>query len=137
MGRFDEIPGDAAVYEARNATFWLHDGLMFGRHLPDKPKITLEDAITVLQKLRELTGDRPVPFIFDGRGLSWLNMDARAYVRAHVPEVFSKVAVVVEHQLVMILSQAFLGIAGPEIPMRLFVDEDQAWEFVMDGDAPK
>lgn len=131
MGRFDEIPSGAQSYSARNATFWLHDGVLYGKHLPDTPNVTLEDAIQVLHKLKELTGGDRVPFLFDGRGLGWLNMDARAYVRANAPEVFSRAAVVVKHELIRRLSHAFLGIAGMDMPIELFTDEEEAWNYAV------
>lgn len=130
MGRFDEIPDEVAVYEARNAVFWMHDGLMYGRHLVTDPQVTLEDAITVIGKLKEMTGGTRVPLMFDGRGLTWLNIDARGYIRAHLAEVFTHVAIVVRHELVRVLSHAFLGVAGIGIPMRFFTDEDEAWEYL-------
>lgn len=129
MSRFDEIPGGAEVYEARNAVFWLDEGIMYGRHLPDEPNITLDDAIEVIQKLRELCRGQRVPLIFDGRGLGWLNIDARGYVRANAPKVWTHAAVIVRHELIRVLAHAFLGVSGMEMPVRLFTDEEAAWAF--------
>lgn len=130
MGRFNEIPGGALVYEARNAVFWLDGGVMLGYHMEDRPNVTLEDAIVVLQELREMTGGKRVPLMYDGRGLGWLNVDARGYIRAHSQEVFTHAAVVVKHELVRLLSHAILGIAGMDMPVEIFTDEDKAWRFV-------
>lgn len=131
MSRFDAIPEGAPQVEARNAIFWMHDGTVFGRHRPDEPNVTLEDAIKVLQDLREMTGGQRLPILFDGRGLGWLNIDARGYIRAHVGEVFSSVAIVVRHELVRLLSYAFLGSSGLDIPLQLFTDEEKAWNFLV------
>lgn len=130
MSRFDEIPAEAPVVEARNAVFWLHDGVVFGKHLPDQPGVTLDDAIRVFHELRTLTGGVRVPMMFDGRGLGWLNIDARGYIRAHTPEVFTRAAIVVKHELVRLLSHAFLGTSGLDIPLQLFTDEEEAWQFL-------
>ncbi len=130
MSRFDQIPAGAPVVEARNASFWLHDGVIFGKHLPDQPSVTLDDAIRVLHELRAMTGGTRVPMMFDGRGLSWLNIDARGYIRAHMPEVFTRVAIVVKHEFVRLLSHAILGTSGVDIPVQLFTDEEKAWQFL-------
>jgi len=131
MGRFDEIPGSAPSYAVHNAVFWLHDGVIHGRHLPDEPKVSLEDAMEVFQKLKEMTGGERVPLAFDGRGLGRLSMDASAYIRANAPDVFSHAAIVVKHELIRLLSKAFLGVAGIEMPIQLFTDEQEAWDFAI------
>ncbi len=129
MGRFDEIPGGAPSHAVHNAVFWLHDGVMFGKHLPGEANVTLEDVIQVFQKLKEMTGGERTPFLFDGRGLRMLNIDTRAYIRANAPDVFTHAAVVVKSDLVLHLSHAILGIAGMDMPVRLFTDEEEAWSF--------
>ena len=129
MGRFDEIPGGVPTYRNHNAQFWLHDDVMYGRHLPHEPSVTLEDAIETLQKLREMTAGTRVPLMFDARGLSWLNLDARAYIRANAPDVWSQAAIVVKHEFVRLLSHAFLGIAGMDMPLQIFTDEEAAFRY--------
>ena len=131
MGRFDEIPGGAPSHAVHNAMFWLEDGVMFGKHLPDEADVTLEDVIEVFQKLREMTGGQRVPFLFDGRGLGWLGLDARAYIRANAPDVFTHAAILVKHELIRRLSHAFLGVAGIDMSIQLFTDEDAAWDFAI------
>ena len=131
MGRFDEIPGDAPTLRVHNAVFWLHDGIMFGKHLPHEPSVTLEDVMFAFQKMREMTGDVPVPLLLDGRGLGWLGMDARAYIRANASNHFTRVSVLVKHDLIRLLSHAFLGVAGVDLPVQLFTDEDKAYKYAL------
>lgn len=112
-----------------NAEFWLHDGLMYGKHLPHEPTVSLDDVIHVFQKLREMTGGTPVPLLFDGRGIGWLGIEARAYMRVNVSALFTCAAVIVKHDLVRILSHAFLGLAGMDMPVEVFTDEEKAYAF--------
>ncbi|NND01468.1 MAG: hypothetical protein HKN91_01650 [Acidimicrobiia bacterium] len=129
MGRFDEIPGGAPSFRAHNAMFWLDDGIMLGKHLPHEPNVTLEDVIEAFQKFKGMTGGELVPFVVDARGLARLGYDARAYIRASSPEVFSHIAIVVKPELIRLLSHAFIGVSGMEVPVQLFTDEEEAWSF--------
>ncbi len=129
MSRFDAIPADVPQVSTRASDFWLHDGLVYGRTRKGVPHGELQDAIAVVEKMRELTGGVPHPLLFDASEVGWLQMRAREHVHRHAAEMFTRAGVVVGSAMVRAMSHALLGFINPTIPVRIFTDEDEAYEF--------
>lgn len=130
VGLFDSIPAAAPAVSTRGTDFWLHEGTIFGRTRPGTTHGELEDAIDVVAKIKLLTGNSRHPLLFDARNVGWVQIEAREHAHRHAAELFTCAGVVVRPRTAKVLSRALLGGADIEIPVALFVDERDAWDFV-------
>lgn len=100
------------------------DGVVEIEWAPHVPS-TLEDAVAVIEAMRELTDHRAAPLLVHTTDAGPQSREARMeFVRRQ--EVVSAVALVVGNPLSRMMANFFINVSKPEVPIRLFEDDESA-----------
>lgn len=104
---------------------WLRpDGVVEIEWVPQVPSV-LEDAVAVIDAMRELTGGRAAPLLVHTADAGPQTREARMeFVRRQ--EVVSAVALVVGNPLSRMMANFFVNVSKPDVPIRILEDEDEA-----------
>lgn len=85
----------------------------------------LADAVAVIDAMSELTGGRAAPLLVHTEDAGPQSRDARMeFIRRQ--EVVSAVALVVGSPLSRMMATFFINVSRPDVPIRLFEDQDVA-----------
>ena len=110
----------------RTGTFWKEDGILRGECFEGAEE-NLEDAKEQIVVQRKMIDDRPLPFLMDIRRVKSLSREARAYFAgAESAEVFRATALLVSSPLSRAVGNFFLGLNRPQMPTRLFTNDEDA-----------
>lgn len=90
----------------------------------ERAQLTLPDAVEELEAIAVLTGGRPTPVLVDIRGLRSITREARAAFAD--TDLCSRVALFVGSPLSRTIANFFIVVARPDIPSRVFNDEEEA-----------
>ncbi len=100
------------------------DGVVEIEWAPQVPS-TLEDAVAVIDAMSVLTNGRAAPLLVHTTDAGPQTREARMeFVRRQ--EVVSAVALVVGNPLSRMMANFFINVSKPEVPIRLFEDDDAA-----------
>ncbi|MCB2411981.1 STAS/SEC14 domain-containing protein [Demequina sp. TTPB684] len=104
---------------------WLRpDGMVEIAWAPHVPSV-LEDALAVIDAMSELTGGHAAPLLVHTEDAGPQSREARMeFIRRQ--EVVSAVALVVGNPLSRMMATFFINVSKPDVPIRLFEDEDAA-----------
>ncbi|MEO9533182.1 MAG: STAS/SEC14 domain-containing protein [Crocinitomicaceae bacterium] len=108
------------------------DGIVITRPIAEMSEtIELEHAIENIQKIHELKGDRRLLMIVmkDGK----FSQESRQLF-GNTNDLVDKVALVATNLVSEVASNFFLGFNQPEIPIKLFKNEDDALKWLKSDD---
>ena len=116
---------DAREITGEKFRIWTRpDGVVEIEWVPQVPS-TLDDAVAVIEAMSELTGGRAAPLLVHTTDAGPQSREARLeFVRRQ--EVVSAVALVVGNPLSRMMANFFINVSKPEVPIRLFEDDESA-----------
>jgi len=93
--------------------------------------LTLEKAKAVVEAQKKLAVNNQYPNLLEGRSLKEVTPDARKFLASQeTAEVNSAVALLVGSPVSRILGNFFLKLDRPAYPMRLFSNQEEAFEWL-------
>lgn len=94
--------------------------------------VTLETAIRNIQETARIGGGKKVPVVVNLTGLKSVSRKARRYYSGEeTAKYVSAAALVADSPVSRVLGNFFLGINKPPIPIRLFISEEKAMEWLV------
>ena len=109
---------------------FVYDGVVIGRFLPGAV-VTVDDAIENIAVTAELTQGRRVPVLVDLRHARSQSAQAREYLAGpEANKVSNAVALLIGSPISRALGNFYLGFNRPNVPTRLFTDENEARQWL-------
>ena len=110
---------------------WIDDHGVLWHVVTTTETITAEDAFEVRRLVAELTGGHAVPAIIDIRAIGFADRRARdAFGDSADDSNETATALIVSSSASRTMAQVFLRISKPRRPVKVFVSEDKALEWV-------
>jgi hypothetical protein len=118
----------AGAVETPHSFLWIHEGILMER--TKAVRSTIESVEELFDVIDDLSGDTPRPFLFDIR--VWKGGSSEAWKLAVEKTLrhFSAVAVLIDPDSPSVTSLMPKAIGKLLIPVRFFVDENEALEFL-------
>lgn len=89
-----------------------------------------QDGLDELAACEQVAGRLPTPLWVDIRGVRSVTREARkAFADSSVP---SRVVIFVDSSLTRTMANFFIGVARPEVPVKVFSDADDARDWLLD-----
>jgi len=111
-------------------TMWIEDGLLWHR-LATQETITEDDAVSVIEAVRLLSGGEPIPVIVDMSTIGFATAAARNRFAGDIDESLElATALIVRDGPGRLMASAWLKISRPERPVAVFVDQRRAVEWL-------
>ena len=105
---------------------WMEEGVLWHR-LETTETITEDHAGAVVDAVRELTRDRPVPAVVDMSNIGFATAAARSRFAGSSEESNeSATALIVRGPASRLMAQAFLKVGRPQRPIAVFTDSRKA-----------
>jgi len=115
--------------QSTTARIWMDDeGIL--RYVSIGVESTEATVVEGMQIVRELSGDVPVPILFDAR--SWKGGDPKSWIKfiAMIESVCSAAAIIVAPESPNVMGGFPEAIDGLVLPFRVFPDENAALDFL-------
>jgi hypothetical protein len=113
------------------AKIWIENDIIYGEYAPGII-ITLEIAHQVVATRLSLSDGNTYPMFIDVRKVKFIDKEARMYLAKH-PDALRFInasALIIESQLLKIMTNFFIRIENPPIPVKMLTDEKQAIEWL-------
>jgi hypothetical protein len=121
----DQMDHDTSVITHPKFRIWLRpDGIVQLVWAP-RTTVLLEDAVSALEEMAQLTGGRPSPLLVDMCETGPLDRPTRAELTRR-SDLQSAVALIVGTPLTRMMANFFLSVNKPPFPTRMFDDEASA-----------
>lgn len=95
---------------------------------------TLEAMKYELNVFKEWAGDDKLGFISDNRTLKKFDSDVRVYAQQHLPLFCSRFALIISSGASSFLTNMFIYINRPEIPIKAFTTKEAALNWLKQND---
>ena len=119
-------------------TMWIDGSGLLWHKLDAGIVVRVEHAAAIRQVVAALTGGRPVRAVVDISGVEFANRAARdAFAQPIDDSNEVATAVVVGSSVARALGSLFLKLSRPSRPVRLFVDENEAAQWVASVPTPE
>lgn len=118
------VPSGQPVWESEIAQYWWEDHILIS--LSKNPKRTVDLLKKNAQKVKEISGGRPVPLLIYLSSSPVPDKATRAYSRKLLPELYSAMAMISEPGLSATIMKVLFALQKPPIPMKSFTDKDKA-----------
>ena len=94
-------------------------------------KVNLEIARKVVSDRRQFLGNKSVPVMVINQGVLSMDKEARDYLSSAEANVGLKAgAIIMDSVFTSILSNFFLSVSKPNIPARMFTNQEQAMKWL-------
>src|SRR6185436_4548551 len=117
-------PTDRETFEGEIATYWFDDGILVS--LSKSPKRTVESIKANVQLVKRITNNKPVPLLIYLSNSPVPDKDARKYSTAHLPVIYSAMAMVSRPGLSRFIMNILFALKPPPIPMKSFTGDKEA-----------
>jgi hypothetical protein len=94
-------------------------------------KVNLEIARKIVSDRRQFLGNKSVPVMVINQGVLSMDKEARDYLSSAEANVGLKAgAIIMDSVFTSILSNFFLSVSKPNIPARMFTNQEQAMKWL-------
>ena len=121
-----EPPSGAETVRTPGSMFWFEDELIVGTSDKYARPGTVQDAQEGMQILKMMLEGGPRPCLYDASDISYVGFGARSHVHEHLPELFTRVAIIVRSNAMRSVAHMLLGFVRVRIPIRLVTSEAEA-----------
>jgi hypothetical protein len=121
-----EPPHGVETVRTPGSVFWFEDEIIVGASNELARPGTIEDAQEGMQILKMMLEGGPRPCLYDAADISYVGFGARSHVHEHLPELFTRVAILVRSNAMRSVAHMLLGFVRVQIPIRLFTSETDA-----------
>jgi hypothetical protein len=115
------------------AVFWTwmgEDGICRTKAKP-QAEITIKEALENSIAVNGFFKDKKFPLLVDSRNVKSMSRDARNYFSTNGRETkINSFAILVKSPLSRVIGNFFMGLNKPEVPAKLFDNEDKAVEWL-------
>ncbi len=120
-----EAPKDVKLFEGELATFWFDESgiLCANSKIIER---TMENQKRNYDFIREICANKKVCILTDTTTSSPLEKEVRNYVANEIKTVFNAMAIISHSALGKMISNSFLMLHTPAIPVKFFSDEKEA-----------
>ena len=119
-------PTDASIIELEATKSWEKNGIIFILPVSNQ-QFTLNEAVTLNEKLGEFTNNKRIPMISDVREGSALTAETRAYYGSKDGTRFAaSFAFLVKSNYSKVLANVFIKLQKLHVPTRMFTDIEEA-----------
>jgi len=124
-----EPPAHASVHEKELATLWFDDsGILCARGKNVTRTLAMQKEMYAL--IKKISDNKPVCLLADTTTGSPQDKPTREYIAGEMHKVFKAMAVVSYSVWGRLLTNTFLALKKPPIPIKLFSDEEEAREWL-------
>lgn len=124
------IPPNTAIELSLFWTWMGEDGICRTKTKPEA-EITLKEAMENSAAVTSLYRDKKFPLLVDARNVKSMAKEARKHFSTNGRETkITSMAIMVKSPLSRIIGNFFMGLNKPEVPARLFDDENMAVEWL-------
>ena len=116
-------------FENEVTQLFIRDGIAFCVYKPNAV-VMLKIAEEIVQKRLEMTNNKIFPLFADLRQLKYYTKEARAYMGKEGSQLASGGVLVINSTIHRIIGNYFIKFDRPQIPVRLFTDEQKALEWL-------
>lgn len=113
----------------QNARLWIKEGILIFVYKPNT-SINLEVAMRVVADRVALQNERQLPVLCDMRGIISIDKAGRDYLAKSGSLLAKAVALLVSEKASMVLGAFYLEINKPSVPTQIFIDEQEALEYL-------
>jgi len=100
-------------------------------------RVGIRNVRSIIERHKQLAAGRKVPVLVDSRHTLSMSLEARRAARAEeVVRVTSRMAIIVDGPISVVIGHFFLRVAPPRYPTRLFTDPAEAEAWLLRGDPP-
>jgi hypothetical protein len=116
--------------ETKTARIRLVNGIIHYQVVPEA-EVTIEDTREYVEIQAKLTGGKKIPNLTDLRDVKSITREARAYLSGEeAVSLTSACALIIGSPVSKIIGNFFLGLNKPAYPTRLFISEENAFEWL-------
>ena len=123
-----KIPADRQTWEGEIATYWFEGGILIS--LSKSPRRTVESIKGNVALVKQITSNKPVPLLIYLSDSPIPDKETRKFSTEQLPIIYSAMAMVSKPGLAKFIMNILFKFKPPPIPMKSFVDEDQAKEWL-------
>lgn len=118
------LPAGKEIFEGEIATYWLDDGILVS--LSKSPKRTVANITANIALVRSITGGKKIPLLIYLSKSPIPDAATRKFVTGELPRVYTAMAMISKPGLSKFIMNFLFRLKPPPIPMRNFIDEDEA-----------
>ena len=123
----DQKTSDVGIISLRN------DGIITFEPKKGKTTHTLEAMKFELDIFQKWAGDNKLGFISDNRNLKRFDSDVRVYAQQHLHLFCNKFALIISSGISSFLTNMFIYINKPKVPVRAFTSREEAINWIKDA----
>jgi hypothetical protein len=123
-------PQGAEITEGELATFWFDEKGILCAVAKDTGR-TLQKQIDNYKLIREIAGNKRICLLSDATLSAPMDKQTRDYISKELPEVIKAMAVISHSATGSFTSIVFMSVKQTPIPMKLFDNEQDAREWLM------
>jgi hypothetical protein len=123
-----EIPKDKQIFEGEIATYWFDEGILVSLSKP--PKRTIENITSNVALIKKLTNNTPVPLLIYLSKSPVPDKQTRRFAAKQLPVIYSAMAMVSRPGLSKFIMNILFALKPPPIPMKSFIDDKAAKEWL-------
>ncbi|MDD5152066.1 MAG: hypothetical protein PHC28_16565 [Flavobacterium sp.] len=116
-------------YENEFAQFWIANGILFFEYKPNTI-LDLEAAQHIVADRIHFQNEKSYPVLCDVRGIVNTDKSGRDYLAQSGSVLTKAVALIVNQQVSLTISNFYLRISKPSVPTQLFNNKEDALAFL-------
>lgn len=118
------------IFENEYSKMWIEDGILYVKYVP-YIVVTLDIAAKSVSDRLEFCKGKTYPMLGDSRVIKDIDKSARAYLATEeAVKGISAGAFLIKTQIEKFVGNLWLKVDKPKVPARLFVDEQEAIEWL-------
>ena len=123
-----KIPTDRQTWEGEIATYWFDNGILVS--YSKSITRTVANITGNVSLVKQITNNKRVPLLIYLSNSPVPDKETRKFSTEQVPIIYSAMAMVSKPGLAKFIMNILFKFKPPPIPMKSFVDEDQAKEWL-------
>lgn len=121
-------PNDRRIYEGEIATYWFEGNILVS--LSKSPKRTVVNITDNVALVKNITGNKRIPLLIYLCDSPIPDKETRNFSTLQLPVIYSAMAMISKPGLSKFIMNILFSLKKPPIPMRSFVDENEAREWL-------
>jgi hypothetical protein len=121
-------PTDRQIFEGEIATYWFEDGILVS--LSKSPRRTVQRITNNVALVKQITGNKPMPLLIYLSDSPIPDKQTRKFSTEQLPVIYSAMAMVSKPGLAKFIMNILFSLRPPPIPMKSFVDDKEAKEWL-------
>ena len=122
------IPTDRQTWEGEIATYWFDGGILIS--LSKSSRRTVVSIANNVALVKKITGNNPVPLLIYLADSPVPDKETRKFSTEQLPVIYKAMAMVSKPGLSKLIMNILFTFKPPPIPMKSFVDDDEAKEWL-------